>query len=116
MFSSPADVFFVRSFASLRWHFEMETGYKKIFNVRLSRDGNKLTSSWGIGLKGGWQRGEWLQVDAVEPNSPAFADDRIRVGDFVVELNGQIALFMTLQEAFEKLAENGQHLDLVLER
>ena len=58
------------------------------------------------------------EVTSIEPNSPAFAAgfDRIRPGDFIVEIEGQMALFMTLQEALQILNEDKNEIKLVLER
>lgn len=82
-------------------NFQADNG--QLIHVDLPR-GNK---GFGFSIRGGWEFGQMpLFILRIAEDGPAAADGKVRIGDQLVEINGENTVGMTHSRAIELIKEN----------
>lgn len=87
----------------------------RVVSVEVVRDSE--CEDWGFSLSGGWGRGQWLAVASVNlsHDSPALLAG-LQAGDALVQVEGQLVIFLDLQQVELLVQRAGTKLSLTVER
>ena len=91
----------------------MVVSRSQILSLLLTR--TDLTQDWGLALSGGWARGQWLAVSGVTDGLPA-AKAGLEAGDSLVEVEGQLVIFLDLDQVNRLLQTASLSLSLTIQR